>query len=282
MAHLQYIHPAALNGRSFFGGHHASLDRLRTLLLLTGQGAIVGAGRTTNLATDFMTVPSQPAGSFRIATLLSKVPSCTRPQLNRLVADGATKNIRIHKNIFNEALHCLYHYETKQFIASFVHLYRLIEHAALYLPFISIVAGSNDLTFTDYKQVIENKAKADLSVLKKFSRILLDPNIRISTVHISFATHRNPTMDCDVAKSVLDGGFRASGSDWIEMEYGSLDRLIVGLRNEFFHYLYHEENISLDKMQDPDEFLGACMPSFISYFAFLYREFLIAEWELWS
>ncbi|PHV05068.1 hypothetical protein CSQ96_23020 [Janthinobacterium sp. BJB412] len=60
------------------------------------------------------------------------------------------------------------------------------------------------------------------------------------------------------------------------------DRLIVSFRNQFFHYLYHEKNISLKILNDPDDFLSVCMPNFLNYFAFLYRELLIAEWELWA
>lgn len=283
MPRLSFVPPQALDNSRYFGGQHVSLDRLKSLLMLSGHGVIDDGQSQFKLTTDFMGVPSQKSTSFKVKQLLDKIPGCTAPQLHRLVSNAAAKNIRVHQNVYRELLSCLYYYETRSYIASFVHLYRLIEHSALYLPLVAVISGSNDLTFNDYKQVIDNKAKADLSVLRKFPFKRLNPTVAASTAKFSFAATANSAMNCTVARSVLDDKFvRDFGPDWLEMEYTSIDSLIVGFRNEFFHYLYHEKNISLGQMPDPDEFLAVCMPFFISYFSFLYREFFIAEWELWA
>lgn len=284
MANFTYSPPRELAGPSYFGGSIPSLDRLRTLLILAGHGSIHGNGTSVKLKNDFMSVPAQVAGSFKVGKLLSKIPGCTSAQLRSLLTKAATKNIAIHENISRELIHCLAHYESGYFIASFVHLYRLIEHAALYLPLVTIISrGVNSFTFVQYKEVIDNKAKADLSVLKKFSSNILDQSLARSIARYSFSGTAMPAANVQVVTNILNGGeISSSGSDYVEVQYGSTDRLIVGFRNHFFHYLYHEKNISLRDLQDPDEFLKACLPNFLTYFAFLYRELLIAEWELWA
>ena len=284
MAAITYTPPSQLLTPSYFSGPLPSLDRLRSLLILSGQGTIQRNGRKFQLNKDYLNIPIQPSVKFKVANIAAKIPNCTNAELRSLVSKAATKNIKIHQNIYQELVHCIAQFEAKSYVASFVHLYRLIEHTALYLPIVSIVSkGINNLTFNDYKEVIENKAKADLSVLKKFSANILNSAAGNYIVNYSFSSTGNPNQNKLVAADQLDASqISNSGPDFIEIKLKDTDRLIVNFRNQFFHYLYHEKNISLRNLEDPDEFLSICMPNFLNYFAFLYRELLIAEWELWA
>lgn len=284
MTSIVYIPPSQLLTPSYFSGTIPSLDRLRSLLILSGHGRIQRNSKVFNLSKDYLNIPIQASGKFKVTKIVAKIPNCTSTEFRSLVSKAATKNIRIHQNIYLELAHCIAQLEEKSYIASFVHLYRLIEHTALYLPLVSIVSkGVNDLTFTDYKEIIDNKAKADLSVLKKFSSKILNAEAADSTVNYSFSATGNPSQNKKVATEQLDADqISNSGSDFFEIKMKNTDRLIVSFRNQFFHYLYHEKNISLKILNDPDDFLSVCMPNFLNYFAFLYRELLIAEWELWA
>jgi hypothetical protein len=284
MANFTYSYPKRLSGVSYFGGQIPSLDRLRTLLILSGHGEILSNSKKIILKNDYMNVPVQNAGRFKVAKLISKIPSCTEAQLKSLLAKAATKNIDIHSNIFREVMHCVAHYEQGSYIASFLHLYRLIEHTALYLPLVTVISkGVNNLTFNQYKQIINHNAKSDLSVLKTFSLDVLDPSFKLIIARYSFSGTNYPRDNCNVISKLLgQNAIINSGSDFIEIKYEVTDRLIIGFRNHFFHYLYHVDNISLRDLRDPDEFLQICLPHFIAYFSFLYRELLIAEWDLWA
>jgi len=284
MAQPSYFPPSGLHGASYFGGRIPSLNRLRVLLILSGYGTIEHDGKSIKLKRDFLSIPIQSTGKFKVGSITSKIPGCTNSEFRALIKNAATKNINIHENIFNELVHCIAHLETQSYLASFVHLYRLIEHTALYLPLVSIVSrGVNDITFSQYKEVVNNQAKADLSILKNFSTKVLDPAIGNSISRYSFSNNSNPTAACTVARGLLDSAqINSYGADYFEIKYMHSDRLIITFRNQFFHYLYHDKNISLRDLGDPGEFLQSCLPNFITYFAFLYREFLIAEWELWS
>lgn len=281
---LTYSFPKELSGASYFGSTGPYLYRLQTLLLLTGHGVVTMNGRAIKLCNDFMGVPVRQSGGFKISELVEKIPGCTNGQFRLLLRNAATKNLVIHQNIATEAMHCIAHYESGSFIASFVHLYRLIEHAALYLPLISVVTkGVNGNTFTQYKEVIDNKARSDLSILKNFSLKILDQNLGASVARFSFSGTLKPGSNFQLMRRLVgkDQVFNL-GADYVEIQYRITDRLIVEFRNQFFHYLYHERNISLQDLDDPNEFLQVCMPHFISYFSFLFRELLIAEWELWA
>lgn len=284
MAAITYTPPSRLMNASYFSGSHASLDRLRSLLLLSGQGVLKKNGKSITLSKDYLSIPIQLSGPFKVADIVGKIPGCTNPQLRSLVGNAATKNIRIHQNIYQELTHCLVQFESGSYIASFVHLYRLIEHTALYLPLVAVISkGINNLTFNDYKEVIDNKAKADLSVLKKFSSNLLNSSVGDYTAKYSFSATSHPVQNRIILTDQLENNMNAiSGPDFVDVKLKYTDRLIVNFRNQFFHYLYHERNISLQDLNDPDEFLSVCMPNFLHYFAFLYRELLIAEWELWA
>lgn len=284
MAQLIYSHPTELRGASYFGGSIPSLNRLRSLLILSGYGSISDGCSAVKLTRDFLNIPAQASGKFKVSALASKIPGCTNSDFRNFVKNAATKNIRIHENIYNELLHCVTHYENGSYLASFVHLYRLIEHSALYLPLVSIVSkGVNDITFAQYKEVVNNTAKADLSVLKNFSTKTLDSTVGNSVARYSFSGNANPSASCSIVRGLVDASqINSIGSDYVEIKYQYTDRFIISFRNQFFHYLYHERNLSLRDLGDPGDFLQACMPNFITYFSFLYREFLTAEWELWS
>lgn len=283
MAAIDYIPPRALSGPNYFGRRGPFPYRLQTLLTLTGYGSVTLDGRPLALNQDFMSVPIRQSGRLRVSDLAAKIPSCTVPELRKLIHVAATKNFSIHENIAREVLHCIAHYRSGSYIASFLHLYRLIEHAALYLPLVSVVSkGVHNTTFLQYKEVISGGAKSDLSVLRNFSSTLLDQNLGRSVATYSFSGSANPAANVHLMSTLLRGKAAAVGADFVDLKYEDTDRLIVAFRNQFFHYLFHEENISLKDLSDPDGFLKVCMPRFISYFSFLFREFLIAEWELWA
>lgn len=282
MSALSYVHPSKLNSSVYFTGPKPF--RLKSLLILCGQGYIDGPKGKIKLDTDFLSIPSGNSAAFKISSVSSKIPNSSNAEFRRFIKNAAVKNIQIHENIFNELMHCMYHYKNTSYIASFLHLYRLIEHTALYLPMVSIVSkGINNLTFNNYKEMLDKDAKSDLAVLRKFSSDILDPNVSEIAVRYSFSNSSSPQSCMSIIRKIMDiASINTTGNDYADIKYKFTDRLIINFRNQFFHYLSFEKNISLKELHYPEEFLEACLPNFITYFAFLYQTFLIAEWELWS
>lgn len=186
MTTIIYTPPSQLSINTYLPGTKPD-DRIKALLLLSGHGRLTRNGKSIKLHADYLSIPIKASGTFKVADIAAKIPNCTNMGFRKLISTAATKNIRIHQNVYLELAHCLWQLEEKSYVASFVHLYRLIEHTALYLPLVSIVSkGVNDYTVTDYQGVIDNKAKSDLSVLKKFSAKGLDTSAAASKITYSF------------------------------------------------------------------------------------------------
>lgn len=260
--------------------------RLKSLLLLVGIGRVgrVGSREPRKLEVDFMLIPHQVVAKRSIAQAASKFPNYTRKQLDTFFRSANVKNMVIHKNICNE-LKNLFGYKVEgNNIGCFLHIYRIIEQIALCLPMVSIInKGGFNNTFSEFKGLIEGGAKSDLAVLKKYSRNHLDSSIASSVAKFSFSRTCNPQQNVSVVKRFFKAEDIVSETvDSIEIKYKHLDTLIIGFRNQFFHYLFHEKNLSMTDLDCPDEFLEVCNPIFINYFAFLYRELLESELMIWG
>lgn len=266
--------------------------RLKSLLLLSGLGTIekTGSGKRKTLDFDFISLPPQhvnPRRGGTINQITSKFPAYTRKELDAFFQTAIFKNISIHKNIYYELINVLGHRSNDNHIASFLHIYRIIEQIALCLPIVSIVKkGSFDNTFSDFKGLIQGGAKTDLAVLRKYSDYHLNAAIADSVANISFSRTTKPTQNVNVVKRFFSG--KDAGDivtetiDSIEIKYRNIDKLIIGFRNQFFHYLFHEKNLSISDMEFPDEFLEVCNTIFINYLAFLYHELLESEITMWG
>ena len=292
MASFEYIPPAGFH-RSIYGCSKPSENfRLKSLLLLSGLGTIEkkSTGKQKRLDFDFISLPPQGVNFSKASTIghvTAKFPDYTRKELDAFFQVAIYKNIAIHKNIYNELTNLFGHLGSSNHIASFLHIYRIIEQVALCLPIVSIIKkGSFDNTFSDYKGLLQGGAKSDLSVLRKYSEYHLDSSIGDSVANMSFFRTSNPAQNVRVIKRFFTGKdaveIVAETADSIGIKYCNVDKLIVGFRNQFFHYLFHEKNLSISDIESPDEFLEVCNPIFINYLAFLFHEFLESEMLMWG
>lgn len=292
MPSFEYLAPGKFRNSVYSCNRPSENFRLKSLLLLSGLGTIgkTGSGKRKRLDFDFISLPPQRVSTHRAGTIsqvTTKFPSQTRKDLDSFFQTAIFKNISIHKNIYHELINVLGHQSDDNHIASFLHIYRIIEQIALCLPIASIVKkGSFDNTFSDFKGLIQGGAKTDLAVLRKYSDSHLNTSIADSVANISFSRTTKPIQNVSVIKRFFSG--KDAGDlvtetvDSVEIKYRNIDKLIIGFRNQFFHYLFHEKNLSISDMEFPDEFLGVCNPIFINYLAFLYHEFLESEMVMWG
>lgn len=292
MPTFEYVPPGQFR-RSIYGCSQPSDNfRLKSLLLLSGLGTVSKAGvaKPSKLDIDYISLPAQrvnPSSTAKISRITAKFPGHTRKDLDYFFQAAIFRNISIHKNVYHELANILGHQHDGNHIAAFLHIYRVIEQIALCLPIVSIVKkGSFDNTFTDFKGLVQGGAKTDLAVLRKYSENHLDRAIADSSANISFFRTTKPKQNVNVIKRFFSGkdsaGIISETIDSIEIKYRDIDKLVIGFRNQFFHYLFHEKNLSITDMEFPDEFLGACNPIFINYLGFLYHEFLMSELAMWG
>lgn len=288
MSSFEYIPPRRFS-RSVYGCQVPVENfRLKSLLLLIGLGEIRKFGPTfsskTKLAVDFMILPYQKNNSNSIQHIINKFPNQNRKKLDHFFQSAALKNRGFHENIFNELTYAFGYKEENNHLGCFLHLYRIFEQIALCLPVISVIKnGSLNNTFLDFKGLFEGGAKSDLAVLKKYSRNHLDDSVASSVARFSFYRTSNPRQNVEVIKRFIKCSDIVSASpDHIEIKYSNIDTLVIGFRNQFFHYLFHEKNLSIKDIKHPAEFLEVCNPIFINYFCFLFRELIESEMLIWG
>ncbi|MGE8147289.1 hypothetical protein ACQKP7_19150 [Pseudomonas frederiksbergensis] len=286
MPAFDYFSPAKLRNSVYGCVTPSENFRLKSLLLLVGIGRVgrIGAVAPKKLEIDFMLIPHQAVATSSIMQAVSKFPTYTRKQLDDFFRTANFKNPVIHRNICNELKNVFGYQSEKNHIGCFLHIYRIVEQIALCLPIVSIIKkGGFNNTFSEFKGLIEGGAKSDLAVLKKYSRYHLDGSVANSVAKLSFSRTGNPQQNIGVVKRYIKAEDIVSETvDSIEIKYMHIDALIIGFRNQFFHYLFHEKNLSIMDLECPDEFLEVCNPIFINYFAFLFHELLESELMIWG
>ncbi len=283
MTNFNYSPPETFKQSIYYGNTPAENFRLKTILLLSGLGRITQTQKPkgTRVPFDHLTIPYQPSAANTISHVTNKFPHYSRRELDRFFNQSATKNYSLHKNIFHETTNAYGHHLNENHISCFVHIYRTIEQIALCLPIISIINKSGiQNTFSEFRQLFDIKAKSDLSVLKKYTRDYLDKTVADQTVIFDFSTTTRPRQNVEVLKKFAEEVVNTTNSS-IEVKYKHLDSIIVGFRNQFFHYLPFEKNLSITDISSPDDFLKVCNPIFMNFLGYLYYEFLSSELTMW-
>ncbi|MEG0718322.1 MAG: hypothetical protein RR811_07455 [Comamonas sp.] len=279
------FHPPGVFRRSVFGGEQPRDNhRLKSFLILVGLGSIrrSALSKSTPLRHDFITIPFSAGTSPSISNIIAKFQGFSKGDLEKFFKNSHGKNLIYHKKIYFELVNAIGYFQEKNNISCFLHLYRIIEQSALCLPIISLMKNGNiENTFMEFKSLIKSDAKSDLSVLKNYSRSQKSTSPLQVTVNISFAHTTNPTQNIAIVRKLVKN-IVSSTADSIELKYLEIDSLIIGFRNQFFHYLFHEDNLSLMDLTYPEEFLEVCNPIFINYFAFLFKDLLDAEMLMWD
>jgi|GEM_PF-5766316 len=283
MTNFSFCAPETFKQSIYYGNKPAENFRLKTILLFAGVGRITQTLNTkgTRIPYDHLTIPYQPSNANTIKHITSKFPDYSRKELDRFFDQSTTKNYSLHRNIFHETTNAYGHHINDNQISCFVHIYRTIEQVALCLPIISIINKSGiQNTFTEFRKLVDIKAKSDLSVLKKYTREYLDRTVADQTVIFDFTHTSQPRQNVEVLKRFAEEIVNSTNFS-VEVKYKYLDSIIVGFRNQFFHYLPFEKNLSIIDIPSPDEFLKVCNPIFMNFLGYLYYEFLLSEMTMW-
>lgn len=283
MTNFNFTPPKTFRNSIYYGDRPAENFRLKTILLLSGLGRITQTDdpKGVSIPFDHLTIPYQNSSAKTIKHVTQKFADYSRKELDRFFGQAATKNYPLHRNIFGETTNAYGHYINKNQISCFVHIYRTIEQIALCLPIISIINKSGiQNTFSEFRQLIDVKAKSDLSVLKRYTREHLDKTVADQTVIFDFSNSIRPKQNVEVLKRFADEIVNSTNSS-VEIKYKHIDSVIIGFRNQFFHFLPFEKNLSITDISSPDEFLKICNPIFMNFFGYLYYEFISSELAMW-
>jgi len=290
MPEFNYTPPLNFNKSVFGGNIPAENYRVKTLLIILGLGVMQkkNDSKKLNLQYSYLTVPYQRSTKLKIDDIASNFSMVSRRELEAFFKNNLSKNIQFHKNIYDELLSAIGYLENSNPIVCFLYIYRLIEQIALCLPMVSLIDKSSfQFTFNEYKKLIENTAKSDLSVLKKYSENILDPSIGDVPIKFDFTNTSNPLQNVNLIIDFIPQKIRpivvvANSSTSVEIKLKHIHIFIISFRNEYFHYLFHEKNINFSTLEYPEEFLSICNPIYLNYFSHLYLDLLKSEISIWG
>lgn len=293
MSEFTYIAPKKFINSVFGGQKPNNKDnyRVQSLLLILGLGEIMKRNSSSpiSLHNNFALIPVQPSTRMTIREIKNLIFSNNSiGEIRNFFTSCYQKNFAFHQKICNELLTAIGYMEQNNPIASFVSIYRLYEQIALCLPIVTLIKKAQfPATFDDYKKLINNKAKSDLSVLKNYSENIMDPNIGDIDVEFDFSNTTSPNKYVSLLESLIPHDLRSTHITFktpvsLRIKNKHMQMIVITFRNRYFHYLFNEKNIDYNDLPYPEEFLEVCNPLFINFYSQMYLDLLGSELYIWG
>jgi hypothetical protein len=291
MSEFMFLEPSTLSNSTFGGKKPVDNFRVKSLLSILGQGKLLKRNEVTpiKLSYQFATIPLTFSQKLKIRDILQlSIPGATKKEIESFLLSAISNNIVFHKKLYAEVVTALGYLEQSNHIASFVSIYRLFEQISLCLPIITLIEKAQfPATFDDYKLLIDSKAKSDLSVLRKYAENIMDRNIGNISIKFDFSRTQRPVQNIDLLKTLIPKKVQSTvivsnTNSTISISFKYIHLIIIGFRNQYFHYLFHENNIDYDKLEFPEEFLEVCNPLFLNYYSRFFIDLISAEYTIWG
>lgn len=185
-------------------------------------------------------------------------------------------NIYYNKNFYKALLvefcACLYSWEQRQGITTFLHSYRILERIAYALPLLYI-RKTHDFknSFDTFKQFFQNidQKSGEINFFKKnLKTILKETELKFTFDFQLTRKEKNVLVACLDSPNEID--FQEDG-DSINFSLTIIQSInfLTNIRNNFFHALSGKHHISLIDLPTPDTTLFKISQNFINMLSFL-------------
>ncbi len=188
------------------------------------------------------------------------------------------KNENLFQEILSESSHFFYFQGKKEFVTSFLHLYRFLEFTSYCFPIIYASRSSNYFaTYDTFKSYFKNEEAGRLKFYKGFIKSIFDePKLRayfsIDTIvgDSSLSKYKHKTI-----MSLCKGLNPYDGGQVVKIPYSEVTSFIINLRNRYFHFFSdRKENISSTSF-DGHLFFESLKNKFKNWLSLIYFEVLI-------
>ena len=192
-------------------------------------------------------------------------------QLFTAITDKKTifENSGFYTIVTVEFLQCFYYKKQHNGIASFMHIYRILERISYALPLI-YAKSANDFskTYESLKKFFSNSDShtGELSFFKKSLGYILDDIEITFDFDFYFNTELKTWLD---TTSMKDSYVVNTNNITVNIKTVQLLELIILLRNGLFHCLSGKSHISLLAMPNPDKILLKNMDNFINAVSYI-------------
>jgi hypothetical protein len=240
--------------------------QLFLLRLLLGSATVTKGKVVVQQRTNYSVFPCAPQVNLWSAALADfNVNYGVGLRAGEFVKRSVADNRAFFRDVLNEFSHYFLQTSRGAHIAAFVSLYRLLERFSYSVPLL-YCSTQHDFgkTFDDLKKMFSTQAVGELGLFNKFLKVggLIDRTVLDSHCQINFfsASGLESKYYRAAEKSYPSFVSKDPTRNSLGLPFGDLGKLIVAVRNRFFHLLSGgwQENISMTEIWDADEYFE-CM-----------------------
>jgi hypothetical protein len=261
--------------------------QLFLLRLLVGTAAIRKGALTVRQRTNYSVFPSVvQSGAWTDAINELNTNYGSSLQAAVFVKRALPDNRVFFRDILNEFSHFFLQSSRGCHIAGFVALYRILERFSYSVPLL-YCSTQRDFakTFEDLKKVFSAQNVGEISFFNKFLRVggLIDQTVLDSLCEINFTSGAGNESKYFQAAAKCYDKFETQDASRASLgfKFGDTAKLIVAVRNRFFHLLSGgwQENISMTEIWDADEFFEGMNGVFCNFLSVVLVSVLIHKYS---
>ncbi|KIN13893.1 hypothetical protein [Halomonas sp. KHS3] len=157
------------------------------------------------------------------------------------------ENKKFYESFLLEVSYSISASKKNNFVESFLHLYRALEHMCYALPLLYLKrADGYEKTYDEFKSFFgDEKKQSELGFGKKFIKKIMDTNVYSANFRLDFS--QQPEQHFKALRKIFHNDDDFVFDDdlmYVDVCFGRIYDLIVKVRNMYFHYLY-SKNYSL-------------------------------------
>lgn len=189
------------------------------------------------------------------------------------------RNIQYFRELYDELCNYYFAVNDNNYVAAFVHEYRMIEYIAYAYPLIYAVR-SNDfyMTFGHLKNFVSNQGKGELSffqsaINKIFADDILSTSFDISLESISNENVKN--IYCEILRNYIKPEWlhTSTTDDLFAIKFNQVSSVLIELRNKIFHHSVNtHNNLLASRILDMNFFMKLITPTFFNWLSVVYLE----------
>lgn len=189
------------------------------------------------------------------------------------------RNIQYFRELYDELCNYYFAVNDNNYVAAFVHEYRMIEYIAYAYPLI-YAARSNDfyMTFGHLKTFVSNQGKGELSffqsaINKIFADDILSTSFDISLESISNENVKN--IYCEILRGYIKPEWlhTSTTDDLFAIKFNQVSSVLIELRNKIFHHSVNtHNNLLASRLLDMNFFMKLITPTFFNWLSVVYLE----------
>lgn len=189
------------------------------------------------------------------------------------------RNIQYFKELYNELCNYYFAVNDNNYVAAFVHEYRMIEYIAYAYPLIYAVR-SNDfyMTFGHLKNFVTNQGKGELSFFQSAINKIFDDGILSTSFDISLESISNENVKniyCEILRGYIKPEWlhTSTTDDLFAIKFNQVSSVLIELRNKIFHHSVNtHNNLLASRLLDMNFFMKLITPTFFNWLSVVYLE----------